>query len=79
MHLSYAASYRMHLSSAGFTVGSGCSMMAVRSQVFSFLSALRAQEITFGGLELLMTVTSLFTDMARNTPFLNTQSLVPSH
>ena len=33
---------------------------------FSFLNALRAQELTFGELELLMTVASLFTDQAGN-------------
>ena len=35
------------------------------------LSVLRAQEFTFGELELLMTMTSLFTDMAGNIPFLS--------
>ena len=35
------------------------------------LNGLRAQEFTFGGLELLMTVTSLFTDMAGSIPFLS--------
>ena len=38
--------------------------------MFSFLSALRAQEFTFGAPESLMTVTAFFTDMARKTPFL---------
>ena len=47
------------------TVGSGCSLMAARLQVlFSFLGVLKAQKFTFGGPESLMTVTSLFTDMA---------------
>ena len=32
--------------------------------------ALRAQKFTFGGLASLMTVASLFTDMAGSTPFL---------
>ena len=37
---------------------------------FPFLDALRAQKSTFGGLELLMTETSLFIDKAENAPFL---------
>ena len=37
---------------------------------FCLLTASRAQEFTFGEPESLMTVTSLFTDMAGNTPFL---------
>ena len=50
--------------SSVLTVGSGCSLMAARSQVlFCFLVPLRAQKFTFGGSKLLMTVTSLFTDM----------------
>ena len=44
----------------------GCQIVQV---LFSFLSVPRAQEFTFGGVELLMTVTSLFTDMAENTPY----------
>ena len=45
--------------------------MGARLQLFfSFLGALRAQEFTFGGLESLMTVMSLFTDMPGNTPSL---------
>ena len=58
------------LSSSVLSLGSGCSLMATMLQVFSFLISLRAQDFTFGGLELLMTVTSLFTDIAGNTPFL---------
>ena len=59
------------LSSSGLTIGSGYSLMAARSQVFFFfLSALRTQEFTFEGLEFLITVISLFTDMAGNTLFL---------
>ena len=73
MHLSYPGSVScvFHILSAlGLTVGSGCSLMDARSHVFfSFLSTLRAQEFTFGGP--LMTVTSLFTDMAENTPFVS--------
>ena len=73
MHLSYPGSVScvFHILSAlGLTVGSGCSLMHARSHVFfSFLSTLRAQEFTFGGP--LMTVTSLFTDMAENTPFVS--------
>ena len=63
--LSGANSLHFHiLNSLLLTVQSGCSLMAVRLQVlFSFLSALRAQKSTFGGPELLMAVTSLFTDM----------------
>ena len=42
--------------------------MAARSPAFfSFLNALGAQELTFGGLESLMTVASLFTDKAGNS------------
>ena len=37
---------------------------------FSFLDALRAQKFTLGGLELLITETSLFIDKAGNAPFL---------
>ena len=63
--LSGANSLHFHiLNSSLLTVQSGCSLMAVRLQVlFSFLSALRAQKSTFGGPELLMAGTSLFTDM----------------
>ena len=49
---------------------SGFGLMAARWQVFfSFLSSLRAHWLTHGGLQSLMAVTSLFTDMAGNTPF----------
>ena len=42
--------------------------MAARSPAFfSFLNALGAQELTFGGLESLMTVASLFPDQAGNS------------
>ena len=37
------------LSSLGATIGNGCSLMAVRSQVFFFLSALRAHQLTLEG------------------------------
>ena len=58
------------LSSLGLTIGNGCSLSAARLQVlFFFLSALRAQDFTFEGLESLITVTSLFIDRAENTPF----------
>ena len=58
--------------SSVLTRGSSCSLMATRQQVlFSFLSALQAQKFMFGGPELLMVVTSLFIDMAGNTPFLS--------
>ena len=33
----------------GLTIGSGCSLMASRGQVFSFLSALRAHQLTLEG------------------------------
>ena len=52
------------LSSSEFTIGSGCSLMAVGSLVLFFLGLLRAQKFTFGGLESL-TVTSLFANLAR--------------
>ena len=63
MHLSYLGQYPVF--SSVLTAGSGCSLMAARSQLlFSFLVALRAQKFTFGGSKVLKTVTSLFTDMA---------------
>ena len=43
----------------------GCQIVQA---LFSFLSALRAQEFTFGGPESLKTMASLFTDMAGNIP-----------
>ena len=52
------------------TVGSGCSLMAATSQASFFLGPLWAQKLTFGGLELLIAVTSLFIDMVGNSPFL---------
>ena len=58
------------LSSSGLTIGSGYSLMAARLQVFFFfLSALRTQEFMFEGLEFLITVISLFTDVAGNIFF----------
>ena len=45
--------------------------------LFFFLSALGPQEFTYEGPESLMTVKSLLTDMARNTPFLT--SALDSH
>ena len=46
-------------------------MMATRWQVFlSFLNFLRADCFTLEGLQLLMTITSLFTDEAGNAAFL---------
>lgn len=51
--------------------GHVCSLVAAALQVLlSFLSALRTQKFTFGGPQSLMTVASVFTDMAGNTPFL---------
>ena len=47
-------------------------LMAARSQVFfSFLNALGVRELTFVGLESLITVASLFIDITRNTPIFN--------
>ena len=47
------------------------------NQVFSsILTALRAQEFTMGMLESPMTVTSLLTNMAGNTPFLTLKETV---
>ena len=58
-------------------IGSGCSLMAARLQVlFSFLGALKAQKFTFGGPEPLMTVTSLFTDMAGIFHFSDTYYII---
>ena len=60
------------LNSSRFTIGSGYSLMAAELQVFlSFLGALRAQEFAFGGMGLLRIVTTLFTDVAGNFPFLS--------
>ena len=59
------------------TIGSGCSLMAARLQVsFSFLGTLKAQKFTFGGPESLMTVTSLFTDMAGILHFSDTYYII---
>ena len=53
------------------SMGSSCNVMAVMSQVFfSLLSALNGSGIHIWRLGILMTVTSLLTDMAGNTPFL---------
>ena len=45
-----------------------CNLTAALLQALFFPGALRVQKFTFGGLELLMAVTALFTDMAGNTP-----------
>ena len=45
---------------------------AAGQQVLFFLGGLQAQKFTFGGMELLMTATYLFVDMAGNIPFLTT-------
>ena len=85
LHLSYvgpASCIFYILNSSGFTVGSGYSLMAAELQVFlSFLGALRAQDFASGGLGLLRIVTTLFTDMAENFPFLSHcgACLVPRH
>lgn len=66
MYLSYlgTGSCIFHkLGSSVLTVGSGCSPDGCQ---VSFLCALRAQEFTFEGPELLMTVKPLFTDTAEN-------------
>ena len=52
------------------TLGRGCQ---IPKAFVSFLSALRAQEFTLGGLESLTTVKFLFTNMAGNIPFLSRQ------
>ena len=44
--------------------------MAALLQALFFPGALGVQKSTFGGLELLMALTALFTDMAGNTPSL---------
>ena len=56
----------------GFTIGSGCSPIAVRSQgFFSLPQCPQGSRTHAGGLQSLMTVTSLFTDMPGNIPFLS--------
>ena len=47
-----------------------CNLMAALLQALFFPGALRVQNFIFGGLELLMAVTALFTGMAGNTPSL---------
>lgn len=47
-----------------------CNLMAALLQALFFPGALRVQKFIFGGLELLMAVTALFTGMAGNTPSL---------
>ena len=69
MHLTYPGATRLALfhilSSLGLTLGSGCNLIAVRPGVyFFFLSTLEGWK--------LMTLSSWFTDMAGNTPFLMT-------
>ena len=72
MHLSYLRPISCVFTSwvsSGLTRGSGCSLTAAKWQVFfpSWVSHT-------GGLQLLMTVTSLITDMAGNISFLNSHS-----
>ena len=57
--------------SLGLTEGNGYSLMAARWQVFLFLPVFsQGSPAHIGVLQLLMTVTSLFTDMIGNIPFL---------
>ena len=44
-----------------------CNLMAALLQALFFQGALGVQKSTFGGLELLMALTALFTDTAGNT------------
>ena len=69
----------MHLSDLGpasslvFQAGSLQPTVAGAQTLSSLWDALGAQKCTFGGLKLLMAVTSFFTDMAGNTPFHSTR------
>ena len=57
---------------SGLTIGSGCSLMAARWQVFfSFLSFLRAHWFTLEGCNQWQLWDLLFTNMVGNIPFLN--------
>ena len=60
------------LASLVLTIGSGCSLMAARWQVFfSFLSFLRAHWFTLEGCNQWQLWDLLFTNMVGNIPFLN--------
>ena len=54
----------------GLTTESGWTLMAVRQQIFSFLSTLRAHQLILVVWNRWWLVTSLFTDMAGNISFL---------
>jgi len=56
-----------------FQAGSLQPIVAGLQTLSSLWDALGAQKCTFGGLKLLMAVTSFFTDMAGNTPFHRTR------
>ena len=75
MHLSYLGPVSCVFTSwvsSGLTVGSGCSLMAARWQVFSsFLSSLRAHQLAGGGCNRWWLWHPLFTDMAGSIPFLD--------
>ena len=64
MNLSYLGptSYNLifHILSSLLTIRSGSILIATVSKALFFLGTLLAQKFTFGGPELLMTVTSLF-------------------
>ena len=81
MHLSYLGPVSHILSSLGAHLQEWGVAAALKLlwQVFSFLSALRAHELLTGGLQSLMTVTSLLIDTAGNTPFLRAFSKYLRH
>ena len=62
------ASFHISLSSS-VLARSASNSMAIGQQALFFLGVLWAQKFIFGRLEQLMAVTSLFIDMAGNTPF----------
>ena len=66
-----------HAPAAQCSLRSGSSLIAVRQQTLFFLGTLHTQKFAFGGPELLMAVTSLFIDMAGNTPFLSGMCMLP--
>ena len=73
MHLNYLGpvSCLYILNSSGLTVGSSCSPIAARWQVFvSFLSALKAHQLALEGCSWGWLDTSLFIDMAGNIPLI---------
>ena len=78
MHLSYLGPVSCVFASwisLGLAMRSGCNLMAVRWQVFIFLTEFpQGSPAQLWWLWLLVTVTSLFTDMAGNIPFLSRTS-----